>query len=190
MRAEKGGLALDNAWVAPVMTLGQICETIVLALLPLVLSVAGFRVTITLGIAAWAIRYFVFSLGEPTGFVIASQTLHGFGFAFFFVAIYIYADAIAPGDIKASAQSLLVFITMGAGMLVSSLIAGPIADALEGNWHVIFLVPAAICGACCIVFAIGFRPTAGGDTRRRSQDAPGKDTRSANRSGETTTFSP
>jgi len=155
---DKGGLALDSAWVAPVMTLGQICETIVLGLLPIVLRGLGFRLTIALGIAAWALRYLVFALGEPTGLVIASQTLHGFGYGFFFVAIAIYTDAAAPRDIRASAQSLLVFITMGAGMLVSSLIAGPIADALQGDWHRIFLVPAAICAACCVAFAIGFRP--------------------------------
>jgi MFS family permease len=156
-RDAKGGLALDDAYVGPVMTFGQICEVIVLAFLPVVLRYWGFRLTIGLGIAAWALRYFIFALGHPTGLVIASQTLHGFGFGFFFVAIYIYADAIAPKDIQASVQSLLVLTTMGVGMFVSSLIAGPIADALKSDWHQVFLVPAVLCAVCCVAFLIGFR---------------------------------
>jgi MFS family permease len=156
----RGGLALDNAYVAPVMTFGQICETIVLAFLPLVLTHLGFRLTIALGILAWSVRYFVFALGEPTALVLASQTLHGFGYGFFFVAIYIYGDAIAPKDIKASVQSLLVFVTIGVGMLVSSLVAGPIADALQQDYHKIFLVPAILCLVCCGAFYAGFRPKA------------------------------
>lgn len=158
LRAQRGGLALDNKYVLPVMTIGQICETIVLALLPIFLRAFGFRIVIAFGIAAWAIRYFIFAIGEPVGLVIASQTLHGFGFGFFFVGAFIFGDSIASKDIKASVQSLLVFTTMGAGMFVSSLVAGPIADHFASDWHKVFLVPAILCAACCVLLAVGFRP--------------------------------
>jgi len=157
--AEKGGVGLAQMWVSPVMTFGQICEMVMMALLPLILRAAGFRVTITLGIAAWALRDFIFAIGQPSGLVIAGVTLHGVGFALFCTTIFIFADAVAPKDIKASAQSFLAAVTFGFGMLVGSLLQGPIFDRLtQANWHKAYLVPAILCTVCCIVFAAAFQP--------------------------------
>jgi MFS family permease len=155
---EKGGLNLTEAEVGPVMTIGQFFEILVLLLLPLALARLGFTLTIAIGIAAWALRYALFALGTPVWLVLASQGLHGFGFGFFFVGCMIYSDRIAPKDIRASAQGLIIFVSFGLGMLVSSLVAGPIADYFENDWHLIFLAPVAILVLCTIVFLIGFRP--------------------------------
>jgi len=156
---EKGGLSLEDKYVGPVMGIGQLAEILVLLLLPFSLRALGYGPTIAIGIAAWAVRYALFAWGDPKAIVIASQALHGFGFAFFFVGTFLYADRIAPRDIRSSAQALIIFITYGAGMVVSSLIAGPIADYFEFNWQKIFLVPVGITAACTIVFLIGFRET-------------------------------
>jgi MFS family permease len=155
---EKGGLNLSEAEVGPVMTIGQFFEILILLLLPLALARLGFTLTIAIGIAAWALRYALFALGQPVWLVLASQGLHGFGFGFFFVGCMIYSDRIAPKDIRASAQGLIIFVSFGLGMLVSSLVAGPIADYFENDWHLIFLAPVAILVLCTIVFLIGFRP--------------------------------
>lgn len=157
LRAKKGGLALPQMWVGPVMTLGQVAEVVILLLVPFSLKLIGFRGTIALGILAWSIRYFIFSLGEPRELVIASQFLHGFGFGFFFVGAFIYADKISPPDIRASVQSFIIFVTYGAGMVVSSLLAGPVADYFQGNWRMIFLVPAGITAFCTVLFFLAFR---------------------------------
>jgi MFS family permease len=166
LREKKGGLALPQAWVGPVMTLGQIAEVLILLLTPFSLKRFGFRYTIAIGILAWSIRYFIFSLGGPQELVIASQLLHGFGFGFFFVGAFLYGDSIAPPDIRSSVQSFIIFVTYGAGMVVSSLIAGPVVEMCGGNWHYVFLVPAAITLVCTFVFVIGFRDPP------RKQEAP------------------
>jgi MFS family permease len=160
LRAEKGGLALDQAWVGPVMTFGQIAEVLVLLLVPLSLAHLGFRYTIAIGILAWSIRYFIFSLGYPRELVIASQALHGFGFGFFFVGAFLYGNLVATADIRASVQSFIIFVTYGAGMVVSSLIAGPIVEYFNYDWHYVFLVPAGITAVCTLVFILGFRDPA------------------------------
>ncbi|HSW44916.1 MAG TPA: MFS transporter [Phycisphaerae bacterium] len=151
------GLELPAKWIPRVLTLGQICEMAMMLLLPLVLRRLGFRVTMALGIAAWALRDFVFSIGEPKPLVIGAVALHGVGFAFFFTTIFMFADAVAPKDIKASAQSFLASVTIGLGMLVGSLSAG-INDYFQGNWHKTFLVPAILCTVCCVAFLLFFRP--------------------------------
>ena len=42
-------------------------------------------------------------------------------------------------------------------MVVSSLIAGPVADYFKGDWHYIFMVPAGLTAFCTVVFFLFFR---------------------------------
>jgi hypothetical protein len=42
-------------------------------------------------------------------------------------------------------------------MLVSSLVAGPISDFFERDWHKVFLVPAILTAICTLIFLAGFR---------------------------------
>lgn len=156
LSSDKVGIA--EGWVSTVLTAGQVCEMVMMVLLPVVLLKYGFRATMALGIAAWCLRDLIFAIGEPTGLVVGGVALHGVGFAFFFTTIFMFADAIAPKDIKSSAQGFLASVTIGCGMLAGSLLAGPISSAFDGNWRQIYLVPAILLAACCIVFLIGFKP--------------------------------
>lgn len=158
VRAEKGGIGLDESRVSPVMAIGQICELCMMVLLPIMILKYGFRVTMALGIGAWALRDLVFAIGQPTGLVVGAVALHGVGYAFFFTVIFMFADKVAPKDIKSSAQGFLASVSMGCGMLVGSLLAGPVTNLFDGNWNKIYPVPAAMLIACCEVFLIGFRP--------------------------------
>ncbi len=139
------------------LTIGQFVEIGVLALLPFALRKIGFTWTIGIGIIAWAIRYGMFSYGQPVWAVILSQALHGFGFGFFFAGCMVYSDRIAPKDVRASAQSLFLLATYGIGMFISSLIAGRVYDYFDHDWHKTFLVPVAILVVCAVAFVIAFR---------------------------------
>lgn len=156
----KQGLELAESWVGPVLTFGQICEMVMMALLPMALRVLGFRATMALGVAAWAARDFIFAIGQPTPLVIGAVTLHGVGFAFFFTVIFMYADVVAPKDIKSSAQSFLASVSIGCGMLVGSLVQGPVFNWVKGDWNRAYLVPAVLCVACLLALLIGFKPKA------------------------------
>ncbi|MGQ9652269.1 MAG: MFS transporter [Phycisphaerae bacterium] len=153
----KTGVGIPEGWVSTVLTAGQVCEMVMMVLLPLALLKWGFRATMALGIAAWCLRDLVFAVGQPPPLVIGAVGLHGIGYAFFFTTIFMFADAIAPKDIKSSAQGFLASVTIGCGMLIGSLLAGPISTVCENQWSRIFLVPAALCAVCCAVFLIGFR---------------------------------
>jgi nucleoside transporter len=151
------GLGVAQSRVGPALTAGQICEMVMMVALPFVLRKIGFRLTMALGIAAWALRDFAFSIGHPALLVLGAVSLHGVGFAFFFTVIFMFADVIAPKDIKSSAQSFLASVTLGCGMLVGSLLPGPISTIFHNEWSKMFLVPALLCAACCLVFLVGFR---------------------------------
>lgn len=152
------GLGVSDSWIGPVQTFGQICEMGMMVLLPIALAKYGYRITMIIGIAAWGLRDIIFAIGQPTWLVFDAIALHGVGFAFFFTAIFMFTDIIAPKDIKSSAQSFLASVTIGCGMLVGSLLAGQIPKIAGGNWHDIYVFPAHLCVIGCILFLIGFRP--------------------------------
>jgi nucleoside transporter len=159
------GIAPAN--VPSVMTIAQLAEIVVLAfLLPRAIKRFGLRWTLALGVIAWPLRYVIFAIGEPTWLVAAALTLHGFGYAFFFVASQIYVNNVAHSDIRASAQSLLTLVTVGFGMWLGAHIytfTKVLFTFAEGgvektNWTAVFLVPCALTALCALAYLVFFRP--------------------------------
>jgi nucleoside transporter len=156
------GVGLKESSANLAMSLGQIAEVLVMLALAPSLRYLGMRTTIFLGILAWPVRYAIFAIGEPTWLVVAAQSLHGICYSFFFVGGMIAVERLAPKDIRASAQGLIVFATNGVGMLIGSLLAGQIAKAFlrptgGHDWAKIFLVPIAITVVAGIAFLATFR---------------------------------
>ena len=155
------GIGIPNTQVSGWMTIGQVAEIFVLIfVLSWALKRYGMRKTLAIGVIAWPIRYVIFAIGTPTWLVIASLSLHGFCYVFFFVAAFIYVDKVAPPDIRASAQSLIAIVTLGIGSFIGANFAGWVQTFFTSdgvtNWASVFLVPVAITVACAIAFLLFF----------------------------------
>jgi nucleoside transporter len=152
-----------------VLAVAQMAEIIAMAfVLRYALRNWGVRKTLAIGTIVWPLRYIVFAIA-PYGplaimkpLVIASLTLHGLGYTFFFVASQIYVDMVSPKDIRASAQSLLALVTLGVGTWLGAQFTGfimkyfhPETNAL--NWTPFFLVPCALTVLCAIAFLLFFK---------------------------------
>jgi MFS family permease len=161
-------IGIPNKDVPGTMVIAQIAEIVVMAaLLPALLPKMGLRRTMVVGILAWPIRYIIFALGarmpELRWLVIASLTLHGFCYVFFFTVGFIYVDRVAHVDIRASAQSLIALVVLGVGSYLGSLFTGWIGslftnpDTNVTNWMNVFLVPVVLTVLCAIIFPMLFR---------------------------------
>jgi len=174
----EGAMGIHNKWIPLVMTVAQIAEIIAMAVfLPIGLRVWGIRKCLAVGVIAWPIRYVFFALG-PIGplaimrpLVIASMTLHGLGYTFFFVVSQIFVDMVSPRDIRASAQSLLTLVTLGIGNWLGTQFTGYIVGKFLGGespyaWTYIYMVPCALTVACAIAFLLLFEdPEAEGEAK-------------------------
>ena len=164
-------LNIDPSNIPATMSVAQAAEILAMALfLPIALRKLGVRKTLAIGVIAWPLRYVVFSLA-PYGpidvmrpLVIASLTLHGLGYAFFFVASQIFVDMVATKGIRASAQSLLTLVTLGVGTWLGMQFTGFIlgheffSTATDPhNWTRVFLVPCALTVTCALAFLIFFK---------------------------------
>ena len=114
---------------------------------------------------AWPIRYIIFALGHPLWLVIASLTLHGLCYVFFFTVSMVYVDNVASDGIRHSAQSLITLVTLGLGNYVGSFFTGFIKDyftqgtggAAVTNWSMIFVVPIVLTVLCALAFLLFFK---------------------------------
>ena len=116
------------------------------------------------GMAAWVSRYLLFAWGDNGAMVwmlYGGILLHGICYDFFFVTGQIYVDEKAPPDLRAAAQGLIAFVTLGVGMFIGSLLSGFVVDlyvAGDGHvWRQIWIVPAVWAAAVLVLFALFFR---------------------------------
>ncbi len=151
------------------MTIAQIAEIGTMLALPWMLTHWGVRKTMVIGILAWPVRYAIFAIGNPLWLVIAALSLHGLCYVCFFTVAYIYVNQVAEADIKASAQGLITFVTLGVGLFIGSNFAGYISNlftetAASGgpvvNYTKVFLVPLVLTVICAVIFTFAFRDRA------------------------------
>jgi nucleoside transporter len=148
-----------------IASIGQVSEVVFMLLLPFFFKKYGFKWTIIVGMAAWAIRYLLFAYGN-TGdlffMVITGIVLHGICYDFFFVSGQIYTDSKAGEKVKSAAQGLITLATYGVGMLIGFYIAGKITDANvieEGGhvWQSIWTFPAVFALGVMVLFVVLFK---------------------------------
>ncbi len=146
------------------MTLGQMSEIGFMLAMPFFFRRLGVKGMLLVGMAAWVSRYLLFAGGDNAGMVwmlYGGILLHGICYDFFFVTGQIYVDKKAPPDLRAAAQGLIAFVTLGVGMFIGSWLSGLVVDLyVEGAghaWNRIWLVPALWAAAVLALFALFFR---------------------------------
>jgi predicted MFS family arabinose efflux permease len=161
-------LGYDSNWIPAVMTIGQISEFPALLLLPFCLKRFGLKTTFALGMGAWLVRYLLFTLEQPAWPILLGIAFHGVCHVFLIIVIQLYVDSVCRSDLRASAQNLFAFITMGIGMPLGFYLGGKLAhlcrDAQTGrtNYDIFFSAPAAVILVLLLIYWRWFQVEADG----------------------------
>lgn len=149
---------------AAVQSLGQVSEALFMLLIPVFFLRFGVKKMLAIGMLAWVLRYVFFSFGnvdENYWMLIAGIVLHGVCYDFFFVTGQIYTDSHAGEQFKSAAQGMITLATYGVGMMIGSLISGPIVDAYVTstghNWAMIWMIPASVSALVLLLFIAFFK---------------------------------
>lgn len=115
--------------IALTMSYGQMSEILFMLVMPFFFARLGVKWMLAIGMGFWVLRYALFAFGAPSEvawMILSGIIIHGICYDFFFVTGQIYTDKVAPKRIRAQAQGLLVFFTLGLGMFIGAKIAGQV----------------------------------------------------------------
>ena len=158
-------IGYQDAHIGPVMSIGQFAEIAVLALLGWILSKSGYKWTLFLGCVAYFLRFAVFAVvtEETRALAAVAMALHGFCYACFFAASFIYVERAATPDIRHTVQTAYGIIILGAGPILAGVynqwldrFGAPSAQG--GDWPSLWWTQALIGAAMAVLVALAFRP--------------------------------
>ena len=122
-------IGILDSQIGPAMTIGQFAEILTMAYLGYFLKRLGFKKVIFIGVLAYFARYAIFgTVILPVWIMVLSQAFHGFCYAFFFAAAYIYVDKIADEDVRHSAQTVFGIIILGGGPVIGGWLSGKLQE--------------------------------------------------------------
>ncbi|MDR2346425.1 MAG: MFS transporter [Planctomycetaceae bacterium] len=115
-------------------TLNQFSEIFFMTALSYIVIKIGLKAVLLLGMFAWCGRYIFFALpGYGVApdydfvFSVIGLLFHGFSYSFLYVGAYMYAEKKAPEHLKASVQSMMIFLMLGVGQVLGAQIYPPLA---------------------------------------------------------------
>jgi nucleoside transporter len=118
--------------IGQTMSYGQMSEIFFMLVMPLFFARLGVKWMLAVGMLAWVARYGLFAVGAPDEvrwMILTGIVLHGICYDFFFVTGQIYTDQVAPKQMRAQAQGMLVLFTLGLGMTIGAQVAARIETA-------------------------------------------------------------
>lgn len=112
------------------MTIGQMTEIGVLALMPVLAKTLSRKTLLATGLVAYAARMALFAYTPELGPVLLGVALHGLCFGCFIFVAFMIVDERTTTDVRATAQNLFNLVIVGIGIIVGSWFAGSVV----GPW--------------------------------------------------------
>jgi MFS family permease len=147
------------------MTIGQMSEILVLALIPFFAKLIGRKGLLLIGIAAYAGRMAIFAFAPDLVPVLFGVALHGLCFGCFIFVAFMIVDEHTTPDIRATAQNLFNLVIVGIGIIVGSYFATavvgawaaiPEADGGGTNYVKLFSVPMWMAIGCFVALLLAY----------------------------------
>ncbi len=143
-----------EALIGTAAALGVLTELPVMYYSSFLLRRLGNRGLIAIGFSFFAIRMFLYGFLPAPNWVLAIALLHGFTYAPYWMGSVSYASEIAPENLRATAQGMLMFL-VGLSGVIGSPLNGGLYDWL-GSAR-LFLVNGVLAVAALVVLGLGAR---------------------------------
>jgi len=151
---------------AAYMALGQVSEVLIMFLLPILSLRFKLKNLMIFGLLAIILRYALLLTNTYIPHIylaISAIAMHGFIIALYFIVSQIVMDMLANKEIRSQAQSLLMFVSLGAGSLLGSIVMGSVLNLFVkdvndmAQWRVFWLIPLAVSIFTALLFIYGFK---------------------------------
>lgn len=143
------------------LTLGQWCEMLCMALVPILVTRFGLKTIMLFGLLGWTLRNAALYCGSMELAILLAIPLHGLSFAFFGMLGAFFVDREAPRQMRAGAQALVMLLTNGPALLIGNIIAGQLVEmsksAAGTNWAQVWGLSTLGYVVATAIFVVGFR---------------------------------
>ncbi len=142
-------IGISSKSVPACMAIAQAAQAVAtLFALGVLLSMLGFKWTLTIGALSWLAMYVIYVFVQKPIPVAIAQALHGVAYVMFMIVGQIFADTVSPLEIRASVQALVFAATIGIGLFLGTQFAGIMMDrfSVDGKfvWRKLWMVPGCV----------------------------------------------
>jgi MFS family permease len=143
-----------RAWIGPIQCIGVVLEIALFPWLPRLLQRWSYTGTMLIGCLSLVLRHLIFAHSDNRWLLALSYLLAGVVIVFFNIGSSIWVNSIAGVEIRASAQTVLVFFGSGMGPMFANWVAGKLAHRAGDNLRPVFLFAAALAGLAATLIAL------------------------------------
>ncbi len=116
-------IGIEQRWVMPVMSIGQVAEIATMCVLGIFLTRFGWRTTLIIGGLGQVIKLGLFAWWPTPTAAMIGIFVHGLGHAFFFATVFIFVDEFLPTEDRSTTQGLFTLMTLGGGPIIARIVA-------------------------------------------------------------------
>lgn len=147
-------LGVRREWIGPIQGIGVVLEIMLFPRLPWFVRRWGYVSAVLIGCGCLVLRHLLYFFSENTWILSGSYLLAGMVIVFFHIGCSLLVNIIARGEVKATAQTLLVLFGSGLGPMFANGVAGFLARRFNDDLRPVFLFAAGLAGLAMVMVLI------------------------------------
>jgi len=129
---------LPRKWIGPSQCIGVFLEIALFLWQGKLLSRLSIAGTVLVGIGALIVRHLIFTFSDNLWLLVGSHLLTGVVVVYHHIGISVLINAIAPKEVRSTAQTLMILVGSGLGPMLTNLGVGWIAAVTGQNLRAVF----------------------------------------------------
>lgn len=146
-------IGVPRPWIGPVQAIGVVFEIVLLQGQAGLIRRWNYTAVALIGAAALLLRHLMFALLDDVWLLALSYLLAGAVIVFFHLGISVLVNTMAGLEVRATAQTLLVFVGQGLGPMFANWVAGRLAGHYGNSLRPVFLFAAGLAGMAMVLLA-------------------------------------
>jgi len=147
-------MGVPRLWIGPVQSIGVLSEIALFQWQPMLIRRWNYTTILLIGCLALLCRQIIYSTVDSPCILSLSYPLAGMVIVFYHMVLSVFVNAIAGPEVRATAQTLLVFFGSGLGPMFANWAAGRLAAHFNNSLRPIFLFAAALAALATLLIAI------------------------------------
>ena len=146
-------MGVARPWIGPIQAIGVVAEIFFFRWQPALLRRCNYAALLLAGCLAITLRHLLYSVTDRVWLLCVSYVLAGAVIVFFHMVLSVLVNAMAALEVRATAQTLLVFCSSGLGPMVANWTAGRLAAHFGNSLRTVFLFAAGLSGLAALLVA-------------------------------------